>query len=153
MPSNQKSPKRKISACTKSSELKFFISKTHLKCCMVVRKRALSKWAMIKRDVSTYLKISSRNLLHHCFFLALTSRVLRYYPSTHFSMCVCSCEWGIGHFLKLKELETPHSFNPFNPTIEFYFQWIIKFTKTFLNSFFHIHNPLQWHRHQEWGNV
>lgn len=110
---------------------------------MVVRKRALSEWAMIKRDVSTYLKISSRNLLHHCFFLALTSRVLlRYYPSTLKFKYVCVwMRQNRSLFWNKKKLETPHSFNPFNPTIEFYFQWIIKFRK----NFFHIHNPLQWH--------
>jgi hypothetical protein len=41
---------------------------------------------MIKRDVSTYLKISSRNLLHYCFLaLTFTTRVPWYYPD---SLCI-----------------------------------------------------------------
>lgn len=38
---------------------------------------------MIKRDVSTYLKISSRNLLHYCFLaLTFTTQVPWYYPDS-----------------------------------------------------------------------
>lgn len=63
-----------------------------LHACTEVAKRRTR--AMIKRDVSTYLKISSRNLLHYCFLaLTFTSQVPWYYPDSFCQLFFFVSEW------------------------------------------------------------